>query len=97
MKTICENESLLFQMSLLEMLKQSSWLTLTVLGIGLYWLFRKVLEQVRISDLPHKAIFISNADFEIGQEIALKCAKNGFVVYAGFSKIEVFLFKSTYF
>jgi|EndMetStandDraft_8_1072994.scaffolds.fasta_scaffold2442383_1 hypothetical protein len=64
-------------MFLLETLNQSSWLTLTLFGIGLYWVAKKLLERLRISDLQHKAVFVTNADYEIGQEIALKCARHG--------------------
>lgn len=76
-------------MFLIDSLRQCSWLTLTLFGIGVYYLLKKLIERIRITDPTHKAVFITNCDYDIGQKIALKCAKYGFMVYAGFSRLEV--------
>lgn len=82
-------------MSLYESLNQCSWLTLALVGVGFYWGLKKLIERIRVSDPKQKAIFITNCDFEIGQEIALRCAQHGFLVFAGFSKLEVCEFVKT--
>lgn len=76
-------------MFLFELLNQRPWLTWTLFGISFCWVVRKLIDKIKISDFKHKAVFITNCDDEIGQEIMLKCARHGFRVYAGFSGSEV--------
>lgn len=62
---------------------------LFVLFIG-YLIVRYLLEQSTLSDLEHRAVFISGCDTGFGRESALKLTQKGCLVFAGCLTKEVF-------
>ncbi|KAI6218997.1 Short-chain dehydrogenase/reductase family 9C member 7 [Aphelenchoides fujianensis] len=63
--------------------RDHSWITLTVVGISVVWILRKLAAHLRVFGLHKKAVFLTSADGGYGREIALQCATYGMVVYAG--------------
>uniref|UniRef100_A0A1I7XLF6 BPTI/Kunitz inhibitor domain-containing protein n=1 Tax=Heterorhabditis bacteriophora TaxID=37862 RepID=A0A1I7XLF6_HETBA len=49
----------------------------------LYIITRFLWELLTVGDLSSKAVFITGCDTGFGRELAKKCAKNGFTVFAG--------------
>uniref|UniRef100_A0A0N4Z0S6 Estradiol 17-beta-dehydrogenase 2 n=1 Tax=Parastrongyloides trichosuri TaxID=131310 RepID=A0A0N4Z0S6_PARTI len=65
------------------------WLLIFFILITIF-IIRKILECLSISKIKGKAVVITGCDTGFGHEAAIKCAKNGMIVFAGCLLIDSF-------
>ncbi|KAI6186332.1 Short-chain dehydrogenase/reductase family 9C member 7 [Aphelenchoides besseyi] len=65
-----------------------SWITISIVGISVYWILRKLAANLKVFGLHHKAVFLTSCDGGYGREIALRCVSSGIPVYAGCVRTE---------
>ena len=70
-------------------LSNHSWISITVVGVSLYWILRRALAHLRVAGLRSKAVFITSCDCEWGRVCAFRLARIGAPVYAGYAHEEV--------